>query len=108
MRKKELVKVDGLCHVVVNADAVPPLLGGKIITGGHKQNRNIIVEGAHRLGELKAVDVRHHNIRNDTVECVLIHLIVCAFGIQTTDRLISAIVQKRTDAAVQISVILHN
>ena len=42
--QKQLVKIDGLDHVIVDADAKAPLLGGKIVTRGHEKKGNIAVE----------------------------------------------------------------
>ena len=42
--QEQLVQIDRLDHVIVHADTVAPLLGGKIIPSGHKQNRNIFVK----------------------------------------------------------------
>ena len=52
--QEKLIKVDGLGHIIVNTNSVASLLGCKVVTRGHKENGNIVVEWElEELAEMK-------------------------------------------------------
>lgn len=83
-----------LYHIVVHTDAKASLLGGNIITGGHKKDGNLLVQLSDGTGEFKAIHTGHHNIRYDQIDHILIKGIVGIIGTQAADGLIAAMVQK--------------
>ena len=60
--QQQLFQVNGLDHVVVDPHAKAPLLGGKVVPGGHKKDGDILVRSPDRAGKLKAVHVGHHDV----------------------------------------------
>ena len=63
---------------------------------------------AHRAGELKAVHLRHHDVGDDQVEQIVIHLVVGVLGVQTALGLKPAVVEIGADDLVQLGVVLHH
>ena len=106
--QQQFVQLDRLDHIIINAELVATLFGGKVILCGHKENGNVLVDPAHIFRKFKAVNIRHHNIRDNEVEETVIHLVVgivcvqAAFGLKTT------VIQIGADHLIQFCVILQN
>ena len=102
------MKPEGVVVWDTSADTEASLFGGNIVPGGHKQDRNILIQLPHVFGKFKSVHTGHHNIRYDQIEHSIIKRIVGIPRIKTSCSLISAVIQKGADGPIQFSVIFHN
>ena len=104
----ELFQVHGLAHIVVDAQSVPLCFGGEVVARSHKQNGDILINGAHRSREFKAVDVRHHNVRNDEIEFLLFHRRKCLICVELAYGLIAVSAQVFVHRLIEVGDVLYN
>ena len=103
----QLIQIDGFHHVIVNSCAIPPLLGGKIVSCRHKQDGDIFIQAAYRPGKFKTVNFRHHNVRDDQVKHALVQRVVGIAGTQAAGCYIAALIEEGTDRAIQVGIVLY-
>ena len=106
--QKQFLQIDRLDHVVVDAHTKAPLFGGKVVPGGHEQDGDVFVRSPDRTGKLKAVHLRHHNVRDDEIEhSPAVHGIIGLVGAEAAQRVISVLIQKRAHSPIQFPIILN-
>ena len=87
--QKQLVQIDGLSHIVIDADAIALLHGENVVLRRHEQDRDLRIEVADRFRKLISVDLQHHDVRDDEIEHRFIHGIVGVVSIQAPGRFIA-------------------
>ena len=105
---EQLTEVDGLYHVVINAQIKPLLLGRQVIPRGHKQDGDGFVQSPDGLGKLKSICAGHHDVRDDQVIELAVHGVIGRPGAEAAPRLIAAVVEIGAGRLVQLWVVIHH
>ena len=86
----------------------PLLLGRQVVLCRHEQDGDVFIDPPHRFCKRKTVCFRHHNVRDNQLVKVVIHLFVCVVGVQAALCLKPAVIQIGANRLVQLCIIFQN
>lgn len=100
------IGVEGLCHVVVDAEREPALFGGLVVQRGQEEDGQFFVRFADAPGERESVHARHHDVGDHKVGGAVFQRLPCLLPVCAGDRLVTFLCEAGADERVQVFIVL--
>lgn len=91
MIARPLIQLNRFHHIVVYPELEPFLFRGQVVLCGHKQDRDCPIHLPDCPRKLEPVNLRHHDVGDDQLIEIIVHLIISFPYVQTSFHLKSAV-----------------